>query len=244
MSIYIHKNNQQLGPFEEMAVLAWLKNGQLSGEDFGCPTGTKEWQKLKTLFANPVQSSAASIAVPLASNGGGQAVSNQPIVNWARQVLQNPVKVKGLFNSRIIMVFGYAIFALFLGLSFLTLISGLDKLITEGWNKSFKEGMIISTVLLVGFGGMFLIIVLIRRNIATVLSSKGVKTRSRKNYLWENLCFLNYKTMSYKGNKKTAVEMIFANGKAVIPPHTSNKSEILRLLDTMPVQRRDNGRIR
>ena len=51
MSIYISKNNQQVGPFEESAVLEWLKTGQLSGEDFGCRAGEKEWHSLKTLFA-------------------------------------------------------------------------------------------------------------------------------------------------------------------------------------------------
>ena len=50
MSIYIHRNNQQTGPFEEHAVLAWLRGGQLSGEDLACRAGENKWRPLKTLF--------------------------------------------------------------------------------------------------------------------------------------------------------------------------------------------------
>lgn len=34
MSVYIYKNDQQTGPFEERKILEWLKSGKLSGEDF------------------------------------------------------------------------------------------------------------------------------------------------------------------------------------------------------------------
>ena len=50
MSIYIYRNNQQTGPFEEHAVLAWLRGGQLSGEDLACRAGENNWRPLKALF--------------------------------------------------------------------------------------------------------------------------------------------------------------------------------------------------
>lgn len=50
MSIYIYKNNQRTGPFEENAVLVWLRNGQLAGEDLACRAGESNWRPLKTLF--------------------------------------------------------------------------------------------------------------------------------------------------------------------------------------------------
>lgn len=52
MSIYISKNNQQQGPFEEAAVLEWLRTGQLSPNDLACRTGSNEWQRLEVLFPN------------------------------------------------------------------------------------------------------------------------------------------------------------------------------------------------
>lgn len=59
MSIYINRNNQQTGPFEEHAVLAWLQNGQLSGEDLACRTGDSNWRPLKTWF--PITNNAQSV---------------------------------------------------------------------------------------------------------------------------------------------------------------------------------------
>lgn len=55
MSIYIHKNNQQSGPFEEAKVLEWLKNGQLSNEDLACREGASDWQPLRILFPQTSQ---------------------------------------------------------------------------------------------------------------------------------------------------------------------------------------------
>lgn len=52
MSIYIYKNNQQSGPFEENVVSGFLENGQLSPEDMGCRRGDQEWKPLKILFPN------------------------------------------------------------------------------------------------------------------------------------------------------------------------------------------------
>ncbi len=86
MSIYIIRNNQQTGPFEEHAVLARLRNGQLSGEDLACRTGESNWQPLKTLFpmtnnAQPVQAVAqgrvdtpTGNVSPQSKKGGGAKI--------------------------------------------------------------------------------------------------------------------------------------------------------------------------
>ncbi len=68
MSIYIYKNNQQTGPFEETKVLEMLKNGQLSPNDSAIRHGEKEWQNLGVYFPNagkatPVEA-AATVAAP------------------------------------------------------------------------------------------------------------------------------------------------------------------------------------
>jgi hypothetical protein len=55
MSIYIYKNNQQTGPFEEGKVLEWLANGQLSPEDLAVKQGESQWKPLKDLFLGAPQ---------------------------------------------------------------------------------------------------------------------------------------------------------------------------------------------
>jgi len=61
MSIYIYKNNQQAGPFEQNNVLEWLKNGQLSLEDMAFWQGATKWQPLKKLFSTPKPVPAANV---------------------------------------------------------------------------------------------------------------------------------------------------------------------------------------
>lgn len=50
MQIYISKNNQQLGPFEEAKVLEMLQSGQLSPNDPAVPRGGNQWQPLSVLL--------------------------------------------------------------------------------------------------------------------------------------------------------------------------------------------------
>jgi hypothetical protein len=61
MSIYISKNNQQSGPFDESKVLEMLSNGQLSPDDFAVRQGGSQWQKLGEMFPS-----------------AGRAAQNQP----------------------------------------------------------------------------------------------------------------------------------------------------------------------
>ena len=83
---------------------------------------------------------------------------------------------------------------------------------------------------------------------------------SGQQYHWENLYFLNYKKVSTRvrgnltataaqsavlaGAEKITVEMTFANGTVIVPPLINNQPKILGLLETMPVQRRDEGTTR
>ena len=50
MSIYISKNNQQTGPFDESKVMEMLGSGQLSPDDFAIRQGAAQWQKLGEMF--------------------------------------------------------------------------------------------------------------------------------------------------------------------------------------------------
>ena len=54
--IYIHKNNQTFGPYEESAIRGWLQNGQCSPNDMACRQGMNQWQPLNTLLSLEPQS--------------------------------------------------------------------------------------------------------------------------------------------------------------------------------------------
>jgi hypothetical protein len=67
MQIYINKNGQQLGPFEESAVLQMFNSGQLSQNDLGIKHGGNQWSSLKDMFPNVVQ--VATPNPPVKSSG-------------------------------------------------------------------------------------------------------------------------------------------------------------------------------
>jgi hypothetical protein len=86
MQIYIFKDNQQTGPFEELEILDQLRTGKLSRDDLGFKPGAANWQKLGELFpdvshqqATPpvitphaaVISKPAQAAVAQSKKGGG-----------------------------------------------------------------------------------------------------------------------------------------------------------------------------
>jgi hypothetical protein len=86
MKMFINKNGQQHGPFDEAKVLEMLRNGQLSPNDFGIKDGQQSWQKLGEMFPQPKQT--ANIP-PI----------NKPNVQVNRQVTPIPPKTgnsKGL----------------------------------------------------------------------------------------------------------------------------------------------------
>ncbi len=56
--IYIYKNNQQSGPYEEHLVLDQLKSGLLKPDDMAIRPGESQWQPLRTMF--PQVSTAAA----------------------------------------------------------------------------------------------------------------------------------------------------------------------------------------
>ncbi len=52
MQIYINRNGQQLGAFEESKVIEMLRNGQLSPNDFCIKPGENQWKTLGSIYPN------------------------------------------------------------------------------------------------------------------------------------------------------------------------------------------------
>jgi hypothetical protein len=92
MSIYINKNNQQSGPYEEHVVIEQLRNGMLSPNDMGIRHGESAWQKLGDMFPDAVRKTtepspavnavgagaphaSASVQAPAAKGGGCRGVA-------------------------------------------------------------------------------------------------------------------------------------------------------------------------
>ncbi|MEI6323173.1 MAG: DUF2939 domain-containing protein [bacterium] len=53
MSTYIFKNDQQLGPFDDAAILSALKEKTYSYDDWAWREGWEEWKALRSIFPEP-----------------------------------------------------------------------------------------------------------------------------------------------------------------------------------------------
>jgi hypothetical protein len=71
MQIYINKNGQQLGPFDEATVREMLRSGQLSTNDFAIKQGQQNWQKVSEMF--PGHSPVAQFSPPLTVTPTGKS---------------------------------------------------------------------------------------------------------------------------------------------------------------------------
>lgn len=67
MAIYVHKNGQQLGPFEDDAVRSQLMSGQFSPGDTAIRQGDAAWSTLGSLFPGVTQAAAAPVATAMTS---------------------------------------------------------------------------------------------------------------------------------------------------------------------------------
>src|SRR6476661_743236 len=73
MQLYIYRNNQQTGPFDDESILAQLKSGALSPDDLGIRKGEANWQRLGDIFAGRIPASTPVAAAPQPmANAAGQ----------------------------------------------------------------------------------------------------------------------------------------------------------------------------
>jgi hypothetical protein len=190
---------------------------------------------------------------------------NEPAVNWARQALPQTVEVKikehkillGIAMGLLILIFG--------GIALAIYASAILSFMAKGWSSQVTGGLIGGTfflIVLIAFvGGLFLLGKLTRKHFAKSFDGEGVRTRGGRSFRWADLHYLDYKRMNVKinphqlaasatqvalmaGVEKVTVNMVFAGGKAVIPPLIIDQPQILGLLNSIPVQRRENGTVK
>lgn len=78
MQLYIYRNNEQTGPFDEEAILAQLKSGGLSPDDLGIRKGEVNWQRLGDIFAGRIPSTPFAPAPQPMTNAAGQNFAAAP----------------------------------------------------------------------------------------------------------------------------------------------------------------------
>jgi hypothetical protein len=70
MAIYILKNKEKQGPYEESVVAGWLMNGTCAPQDLAWRTGMKEWQPLSAIDLQAKSQFGSSGGILIAILGG------------------------------------------------------------------------------------------------------------------------------------------------------------------------------
>lgn len=72
MPIYVTKDGQQSGPYEDHVVIDQLKNGMLSPNDLGIRQGETSWQKLGDMFPGAAGSQSVPPPPPASASTGAK----------------------------------------------------------------------------------------------------------------------------------------------------------------------------
>lgn len=175
---------------------------------------------------------------------------NQPAVEWAKRNLQKRVEIKPFLSSRLGKILSYLL-VFIVPLAFI--IPGIVLKISGYTNKDDSASAILlcGFVLLIPFGTIALIGIFTQGKIAKSLDADGVNLSSGQNFSWEKLHCIDHVSKTYRVNrfakgkiKDNQIELVFENGKVIIPPLIYNREQIWDLINSMPVQVRDDGVIR
>ena len=176
-----------------------------------------------------------------------QKFYNQPVVNWAQQTLAQPVEIKLRFASRWARILLYSLLYLVPGL---IVVGFIARKLTEGDKLSWWGVLLCGGVMLIPPTVIVLIGALIQQKLVKSLDATGVKSSLGKRYLWENLYYVDHvsKITRFGGvTRKTEdnqLELVFADGKAIIPPLIYDRERIWSLINSAPAQVKFDGEAR
>jgi hypothetical protein len=173
---------------------------------------------------------------------------NQPAVDWAQRNLAQPVQIKQILSSRRGRIFIYLL-AFSVPLVFISLGIVL-KFIGGGDPMNSTRALACGFVLLIPSGIIVVLGLFMQTKFAKSLDARGVNAGTGRRFLWENLYYVDHVSKITRTGGVTRkiednqLELIFENGKVIIPPLIQDREKIWNLIDTMPVQVRDDGAIR
>ena len=171
---------------------------------------------------------------------------NAPAVQWAALNLSTPVSVRPLFSSRAGRIFTYALlfsvpaFFIAFGLVFALLFGLKDRSITVG-------PIVIGLLMLVPAGVIALVATYVRRGFVKTLDANAVRGSMGQSFSWADLYYVDHVSKYTRIGgvshriKDNQIELVFAGGKAVIPPLIHHRAEIWELISRLPAQVRDDG---
>ncbi|MEO7539619.1 MAG: hypothetical protein ABIV21_06305 [Pyrinomonadaceae bacterium] len=184
------------------------------------------------------------------------------VIAWANARLNPPVEIRLKFGGR--GANGFVIFALIF-VAFFVLGPPIFIIIRSIYNGVPPEGIAymmrglacLGIWIIVGLALMSAIFVLptmtIRRHLVKIMDPSGVMTRGGAHYQWQDLKFVQYKEVRwsprgaagithqamFSGSKRISIDLVFASGKAIIPPLIKDQDAVLAIMATIPAERKE-----
>jgi hypothetical protein len=249
MQIYVNKNGQQLGPFDEAKLAEMLRFGQILPHDYAIKPGDKNWSAVSKLLAS-INPTANTASLPSAAE-----FNNLQVMKWAEQNLSSPLQAQHKFDSAFGKIGGTI--GLFI-IPEIFLLIGLIFSVQWMLGQTLVNPILFFTAAFfsaIPFLIIWLTVHFQRKKLVAFLDCEGVEKRNGDRQSWKDLYQVNYSQtrnarvvgnplamllasiiveIMFAGNDRTQIELVFANGKVTIPPLISNQSEIVTLFETIP----------
>ena len=171
----------------------------------------------------------------------------QTILDWAKQNLPQPVAIRlreGKGARTLMHVLLLSIPLLIVSCQSFVKLSGFAKGVS--WWGIFLLGF----VLLIPAGVIILLGARTRQTLVESLDTDGVRTAHGRRFLWQNLRYVDHVSkITRVGNvtrkvEDNQLELVFSNGKAIIPPRIEDRERLWALINSMPAEVRDDGEVR
>lgn len=153
-----------------------------------------------------------------------------------------------LFSSRFSRI---VIYALLLSIPLLIIACLLFLKLTGSvpQDASWAGMFLCSGVLLFPCLVIILVGIFTRQKFAKSLEVSGVKSSMGRKFLWENLYYIDHVSKHTRVGgvsrviKDNQLELVFADGKVIIPPLIQNRDNIWMLINSIPAQVKFDGEI-
>jgi len=170
---------------------------------------------------------------------------NQPAVDWARQNISGRLEIKPLFSSLVVKLLIYLLLfcvpAAFFAIALVAILLGVkDRAIVLG-------GFFFGFILLIPCGMITLLGAYVRRGFVKSLDPEGVNGSLGRTFPWAKLYYVDHVTKRTRAGhvghtvKDNQLELVFEGGKLIIPPLIHERAKMWELINSIPVEVRDDG---
>ena len=170
---------------------------------------------------------------------------NRPVADWARQNIGGRVEVKQLFSSRLGRIFTYSLLfcvpAAFFALGLVALALGAKDPPTRFGPFVFAFLTLIPCTIIAMLGAY------VRRGLAKSIDAEGINSALGMKFPWGKLYYVDHVTKYVRAGwvshriKDNQLELVFEDGKVIIPPLIRDRGAVWSLINSMPAEVRDDG---